>query len=66
MVEQEAAPKTRVLWMNDSAAKLVPKINVTASFIVNSFFFYFKIHVSTGNLIQTLNTFVLFKGRPST
>lgn len=42
MVEQEAAPKTRVLWMNDSAAKLVPKINVTASFIVNSFFFILK------------------------
>lgn len=27
---------------------------------------YFKIHVSTGDVIQTMNTSVLFKGKSST
>ena len=56
--------KITVLWMNDSSAKVAPEINFTASFILNSF--YFKIHVPADNVIQTMNTFVLFKGRSST
>lgn len=50
-----------VAHMTDSAAKRVPKISSPASFIAH-FLLYFKIHVSTGTVIQTLNTFPLFRG----
>lgn len=56
--------QNRCAVMNGSSATIVPEIHLTASFIVNSF--YFKIHVSTGNVFQTMNTFALFKGRSST
>lgn len=47
--------------MNDSFAKIVSKINSTTSFIVNSFHFK-NASIHTGNVIQTMNAFVLFKG----
>lgn len=55
--------KIAMLWTNSSSAKIVPEINLAASFIENSF--YFKMHVSTGNVFQTMNTFALFRAGPA-